>query len=147
MLLLRFGQRVAHVAYSGPKEYLVNPRNSFCARQLWKPSNKKSTMHPSPRSLPLKFGVPDKSLTNRRTRHRASLINLTWDTPETDVTFQVVTTTSMRMVVFWMFSLVQTDRRFRGACCFHHQDHDISEDIALIEEPLKRRKFLPDYAA
>jgi hypothetical protein len=38
--------------------------------------------------------------------------------------FQVLTEASMKMVVFWVVApccLVEVYRRFRGACCFHHQ--------------------------
>jgi hypothetical protein len=41
------------------------------------------------------------------------------------VRFQVLTAASMKMAVVWDLgscSLVETDRRFRGVCCLHHQD-------------------------
>jgi hypothetical protein len=34
----------------------------------------------------------------------------------------------MKMAVFWVvapYSLVEVYRRFRGACCLHHQDNDL----------------------
>jgi hypothetical protein len=40
------------------------------------------------------------------------------------VRFQVLTAASMKMTVFWDIapcSLVEVYRRFRGACCLHHQ--------------------------
>jgi hypothetical protein len=43
------------------------------------------------------------------------------------VKFLVPTAGSMKMSVFWNIapcSLVETDRRFRGAYCFHHHGHD-----------------------
>jgi hypothetical protein len=49
------------------------------------------------------------------------------------VRFQLLTATCMKMGVFWNVvpcSLVDTDRRFRGAYCLHHQDEiltDVSE--------------------
>jgi hypothetical protein len=41
--------------------------------------------------------------------------------------FQVLTVTSMKMTVFWDVApcdLVEVYRRFKGACCLHHQDDD-----------------------
>jgi hypothetical protein len=41
-----------------------------------------------------------------------------------EVKFQVLTAASMKMVLFWVImpcSLVEVFRRFRGACCLHHQ--------------------------
>jgi hypothetical protein len=38
--------------------------------------------------------------------------------------FQVLTAASMKMAIFWAVapcSLVEVYRRFRGACCLHHQ--------------------------
>jgi hypothetical protein len=38
--------------------------------------------------------------------------------------FQVLTAASMKMAVFWVAApciLVEVYRRFRGACCLHHQ--------------------------
>jgi hypothetical protein len=43
------------------------------------------------------------------------------------VLIQVLTTTSMKMVIFWdvaACSLVDIDRRFRGAYCLHHRPED-----------------------
>jgi hypothetical protein len=40
------------------------------------------------------------------------------------VRFQVLTAADMKMAVFWVVapcSLVEVYRRFRGACCRHHQ--------------------------
>jgi hypothetical protein len=45
-------------------------------------------------------------------------------TVEHQVRFQVLTAVSMKMNVFWVVapcSLVEVYRRFRGACCLHHQ--------------------------
>jgi hypothetical protein len=45
--------------------------------------------------------------------------------------FEVLTKMSMKIAVFWDVapcSLVGTDRRFRGAYCFHHQDDDHPDD-------------------
>jgi hypothetical protein len=42
-----------------------------------------------------------------------------------EVIFQVITAESKKMTVFWVVthcSLVEVYRRFRGACCLHHQD-------------------------
>jgi hypothetical protein len=44
--------------------------------------------------------------------------------PLLDERFQVLTATSMKMTSFWdtaPCSLVDVDRRFRGAYCLHHQ--------------------------
>jgi succinate dehydrogenase/fumarate reductase cytochrome b subunit len=40
------------------------------------------------------------------------------------LSIQVLTAACMKMTVFWDVapcSLVETDKRFRGACCLHHQ--------------------------
>jgi hypothetical protein len=45
------------------------------------------------------------------------------------VRFEFLTVTSMKMAVFWVVapcSLVEVYRRFRGACCLHHQDNETS---------------------
>jgi hypothetical protein len=47
--------------------------------------------------------------------------------------FEVLTATSTKMDVFWVVvlcCLVEVYRRFRGACCLHHQG-DRSEDNRL----------------
>jgi hypothetical protein len=44
--------------------------------------------------------------------------------PETKLRFQVLTAASMKMAVFRVVapcSMVEVYRRFRGACCLHHQ--------------------------
>jgi hypothetical protein len=41
--------------------------------------------------------------------------------------FEVITAVSLKMVVSWdlsLYSLVNVDRRFRGAYCLHHQGPD-----------------------
>jgi hypothetical protein len=52
------------------------------------------------------------------------------------VRFQVLTAASMKMAVFWVVapcSLVEVYRRFRGACCLHHQgDRNNREDSVLL---------------
>jgi hypothetical protein len=56
-------------------------------------------------------------------------------TQSRSVRFQVLTAASMKMAVFWVVassSLVDVHRRFRGACCFHHQGDD--RGIALTME-------------
>jgi hypothetical protein len=53
------------------------------------------------------------------------------------VRFQVLTAASMKITVLWdvaSWSLVEVYQRFRGACCFHHQDDRPSH-------------ILPDYKA
>jgi hypothetical protein len=53
--------------------------------------------------------------------------------------FQVLTAASMKMAVFWDVapcSLVEVYRRFRGACCLHHQGDEWNVC-----------KILPDYTA
>jgi hypothetical protein len=46
----------------------------------------------------------------------------------------------LKMAVFWVVkscSLVQVYRRFRGVCCFHHQDDDcLSEYTTQVERKL-----------
>jgi hypothetical protein len=44
-----------------------------------------------------------------------------------EVGFEVLTTVSMKMAVFWVVapcSLVEVYQRFRGPCCHHHQSDE-----------------------
>jgi hypothetical protein len=47
-------------------------------------------------------------------------------TGEIHVRFQVLAAETIKMVVFWVvapYSLVEIYRRFRDACCLHHQGY------------------------
>jgi hypothetical protein len=50
------------------------------------------------------------------------------------VAFEVLTATSMRMVVFWVVApcdLVEIYGRFSGACCLHNQGDDVEDSKDL----------------
>jgi hypothetical protein len=53
----------------------------------------------------------------------------------------------LKMAVFWVVAqcMVEVYRRFRGACCFHHQGDEWSPRQWRHQTPLKRCKLLSDY--
>jgi hypothetical protein len=67
------------------------------------------------------------------------------------VRFQVLTAASMKMAVFWVVAprrLVEVYRRFRGACCLHHQGGTYRPDNGGTSSTSKTSvNFQPDYTA
>jgi hypothetical protein len=58
--------------------------------------------------------------------------------------FEVLTAASMRMAVFWVvapYSLVEVYRRFRGACCLHHN----GDEAALMMEAASTSETLVNF--
>jgi hypothetical protein len=63
------------------------------------------------------------------------------------VRFQVLTTASIKLAVFWVVapcSLIEVYRRFRGACCLHHQG-DRPDDDETTQKINIKNKQIPLY--
>jgi hypothetical protein len=56
--------------------------------------------------------------------------------------FKVLTAASMKTAVFWVVlpcSLIEPYRRFRGACCLHHQGMTFTVAVSIFEPKLAVR--------
>jgi hypothetical protein len=60
--------------------------------------------------------------------------------------FQVLTAASMKFKVFWDVlpcSQIDVDRRFRGACCLHHQGAERTSETS-IDIDLTTWQYIPE---
>jgi hypothetical protein len=67
-----------------------------------------------------------------------------WYRKYRDVTFQVLTAASMKMTAFWDVaprSLVEVDRRLRGAYCLHQGDETSETSVYFYETT---RRYIPE---